>query len=107
MFGRKKRANSSDTSGLLQTSTVVLKQDVEGPRPPETEESAGTPQIVDLSPTKHWTTTVITEDEVSVDCRCGWRQVIAVEDPTMPFPERVGVAVREGRRHVDAMIPEA
>ncbi len=39
---------------------------------PENAESLGRPELVDETPTKHWTTVVVILDEVSVECRCGW-----------------------------------
>ncbi len=68
----KNRANSPDTSGLLQT---FFDRPLRRARPghtAENEESAGTPQMVDEGPTKHWTTIVVTLTQVSAECRCGW-----------------------------------
>lgn len=50
--------NRSDDQGYLQ----------------ENEEYARTPHMVDERPTKHWTSLVVTLDEVSAECSCrAWR----------------------------------
>ncbi len=105
-MGIRKRFIPLVTSGLLQTLDGLRKRRVTGPSNPGNEESAGKPQIVDLGPTKHWTTTVITTDEVSVECRCGWIRMTEIGAGGMGLPDRVGVAVRLGRQHISDMIPE-
>lgn len=92
----KNRPNSPDTSGLLQTLGGPALQRADRGHGPETAESAGTPQMVDEGPTKHWTTLVVTLTSVSAECRCGWVEDIPASE--LNRVERASAAMRLHRK---------